>query len=297
MYAGSWDKEIWSWDVETGRPGRKFSGHSDFVKTLLYTTLGDKEILISGGADKKILVWDIATGKRIHTLQDPSTTMMALQHLAIDPLLTSKDEIILVSASSDPHIRRWRVTLDGFEQLAEAFHDRPDTERLTIREHETSVYRLHFDLTDDSADLWTASADGTAKCLSRARNFATEDTFEHKDYVRGVIVTEAWVVTAGRDENVKVWDRASGRLQYTLEGHYEEVTDLVFLPAANGLPERVCSVSIDRTVRTWPLAKKELDVLVEQMKTPPEEDETKEQGNGGLTAEEEAELAELMDSD
>lgn len=297
VYAGSWDKDIWSWDIETGSSGRKFSGHSDFVKTLLYTSLGGKEVLISGGADKKILVWDIASGKRLHTLQDPSTTMMALQHLAIDPALTSKDEIILVSASSDPHIRRWKITLDGYEQLAETFHDCPDAERLTIQEHETSVYKLHFDLTDDSADLWTASADGTAKCLSRARNFVTEDTFEHKDYVRAVVATDAWVITAGRDENVKVWDRASGKLQYTLDGHYEEVTDLVLLPAANGLPQRICSVSIDRTVRTWPLAKKELDDLVEQMKAPPKEEEVKTEGNGGMTAEEEAELAELLDSD
>lgn len=254
-------------------------------------------MLISGGADKKILVWDIDTGKRIHTIQsqDSLATMLALQHLAIDPSLSTKDEVILASASSDPHIRRWRITLNGYEQIAETYPDRPDVDRSTIEEHQTSVYRLLFDPTDESADLWTASADGSAKCLSRARNFVTEDTFEHGDYVRAVVVTDAWVVTAGRDENVKVWDRASGKLQYTLSGHFEEVTDLILLPAASGIPDRVCSVSIDRTVRVWPLASKDLDHLIEEMKTPPKEEDSKDGENGGLTAEEEAELAELMD--
>ncbi|KAH8175498.1 WD40 repeat 2 [Sarocladium implicatum] len=297
VYAGSWDKEIWCWDIEAGKLARKFSGHSDFVKTLLHTTLSGKEILISGGADKKILVWDVDTGKRIHTIQsqDSLAPMLALQHLAIDPSLSTKDELVIASASSDPHIRRWKITIAGYEQITESFLDRPDADRPAIEEHQTSVYRLLFDPTDESADLWTASADGSAKCLSRARNFVTEDSFEHTDYVRAVVVTDAWVITAGRDENVKVWDRASGKLQYTLDGHFEEVTDLVLLPAGNGQPERVCSVSIDRTVRTWPLARKELDDLVEKMKAPSKEEELKDAGNGGMTAEEEAELAELMD--
>lgn len=242
------------------------------------------------------MVWDVETGRRIHTIQDPRVTMLAVQHLAVDPLLSSADEIAIVAASSDPHIRRWKISTQGHEQLTESFVDRPDTERLAIQEHETSVYRLFFDESDDSADLWTASADGTAKCLSRARNFVTEDTFEHKDYVRAVVVTEQWVITAGRDENLKVWDRASGKLYCTLEGHFEEVTDLVLLPSAQSSPRRVCSVSIDKTIRVWPLAKTELDEVVKAIQTPQKgEEDAAQNGNGLLTAEEEAELAELMD--
>jgi WD40 repeat protein len=207
IFAGSWDKDIWSWDIETAQPGRRYSGHSDFVKAVVCTTVSGKQVLISGGADKKILVWDIETGRRLHTLQDATATMMAVQHLAVDPVLSTPDEVVLVSASSDPHIRRWKITLGGFEQLPESFADRPDAERLTIEEHDTSVYKLLFDDASDEADLWTASADGTSKCLARTRNFVSDDVFTHGDYVRAVAVTDQWVFTAGRDENVKVWDR------------------------------------------------------------------------------------------
>ncbi|KAH7320245.1 WD40-repeat-containing domain protein [Stachybotrys elegans] len=297
IFAGSWDKDIWSWDVESAEMTGSFKGHSDFVKAIICASVGGKEILISGGADKKIMVWDLESKSRLHTIQDPTTTMLAIQHLAVDPVLTTDAALVVASASSDPNIRRWKITLSDFEQMLESYHDRPDTERLTIQEHETSVYRLLYDDTDEDADLWTASADGTTKCLARSKNFVAEDTLAHGDYVRAVLLTENWVITAGRDENVKIWDRASGKLYCTLEGHFEEVTDLVMLRDALGRPAKICSVSIDNTIRTWPLAKTELDEVVKKMQEPekPKGEETKDNNGSMLTAEEEAELAELMD--
>lgn len=309
IFAGSWDKSIWSWDIQSTQPGRKYQGHSDFVKAVTCATLSGINILISGGADKKIMVWNIETGARIHTIQDPLTLMMAVQHLAVDPVLTSPDSVVLVSASSDPHIRRWRIALDSYEQLAEEHHDKPGAERPTILEHETSVYKVVFDRRADDdeadADLLTASADGTAQTLSRARKFEVEDVFEHGDYVRAVAATDLWVITAGRDEHVKVWDRSSGELYCALEGHYDEVTDLVVLrgSAAGGRRggDLVCSVSIDGTIRTWPLEKAELDRVVREIreagKPKAEDEEAKTQGDDMLTAEEAAELEALLEDD
>ncbi|PKS10406.1 hypothetical protein jhhlp_002157 [Lomentospora prolificans] len=303
VYAGSWDKCIWSWDLATGQPKSKFIGHSDFVKSIVWARLGDTDVLVSGGSDKKIMVWDANTATRIHTIQDPTTTMLAIQHLAVDPVLSSSEEIVVVSASSDPHIRRWRIKKDSYEQLSEIHPDAPGAERPTIQEHETSVYKLVFETDGEDGDLWTASADGTAKCLSRARHFTMEDEYAHGDYLRAVVPTDTWVVTAGRDEDVKVWDRSTGSLYCALEGHYDEITDLALLPDPRGTHHRICSVSIDGTIRTWPLMKQQLDNLVEEIKkanSQPPEEEKKTNGTNGasaLTAEEEAELAELMDDD
>jgi WD40 repeat protein len=117
------------------------------------------------------------------------------------------------------------------------------------------------------------------------------------------VTTDTWVVTAGRDEYVKVWDRASGNLYCALEGHYDEITDLVLLPDPRGIHHRVCSVSIDGTIRTWPLMKEQLDNVVEEIKkanSEPAEEEKEKNGTNGagvMTAEEEAELAELMEDD
>ncbi|KAI1745306.1 WD40-repeat-containing domain protein [Xylaria scruposa] len=294
VFAGSWDKDVWSWDLGTKVPGRKYSGHTDFVKAVVCAKIGSKDYLISGGADKKIIVWDIESGSRIHTIQDQTVSMMAIQALVIDPLESTSEAIVLVSASSDPHIRRWRITAGAVEQLQETSSHEPNSVRPTILEHETTVYKLFFDTEGEDVDLWTSSGDGTAKCLSRQKGFTTDDTIKHGDHVRAVAVTDQWIITAGRDENVKVWDRTSGKLYCTLEGHYNEVTDLVIMAEGN----RVASVSIDGTVRTWLLHKNELDRINKE-----KEEKTKGVGKETatepeeslMTAEEEAELAALME--
>ncbi|KAK1761422.1 WD40-repeat-containing domain protein [Echria macrotheca] len=298
LFAGSWDKAIYSWDLTSKTPGTKYVGHSDFVKALACARLAGKDILISGGADKKILVWDVATGKRIHTLQDSVVNMLSIQDLVVDHAASSDDEVLLISASSDPHIRRWKVRLDGWEQVVETAPDAPGTEKRTILEHETTVYKLVLEHDGDEVDLWTSSGDGTAKCLSRLGGFVADDTFHHGDHVRAVAVTDQWVITAGRDEDIKFWDRSTGKLYCALEGHFDEITDLLLLGEAGGPPKKVCSVSIDGSVRTWPLEKSSLDALVEEQRKPPAQEEEAEKGGDGLLlAEEEAELAALMDDD
>ena len=180
-----------------------------------------------------------------------------------------------------------------FDVKTDSKPSQADPPSRTIREHETSVYKLFFD--SDEGDLWTASADGTTKCLSRARNWAAEETIEHGDYVRAVVVTTDWIVTAGRDEDVKVWDRTTGKLFHVYDGHFEEVTGLVLMDNCN----KVVSVSIDGTLRIWPLGRNEL----EKAKVEKDErakglvKETPVPQASLMTEEEEAELAELMDDD
>jgi WD40 repeat protein len=240
------------------------------------------------------MVWDTATGERLHTLRDKLDTMLAIQYLVIDPIESTSDEITLLSSSSDPKIRRWRISLSSADQILEDADNKTGTPagRDAIHEHETSVYRLFFD--SDDGDLWTASADGNAKCLSRARQWAAEETYEHEDYVRAVVVTPDWIITAGRSEDIKVWDRNTGKLFHVYDGHYEEITGLVIMNDG----KQVISVSIDGTVRTWSLTKGDLEKARR-------EKEEKEKGiiketqpvakTSLMTAEEEAELAELMD--
>lgn len=284
--------------MESKTPGRKFVGHSDFVKAVTCTRIQGRDILISGGADKKIIVWDAGTGARLHTLQDSTVNMLAVQDLVVDPVQSDANEIYLVSASSDPHIRRWRISLESWTQVAETSPDAPCSDRRTILEHETSVYRLVFDHDGEEADLWTSSGDGTAKCLSRLRGFTAEESFHHGDHVRAVAVTQRWLITAGRDEDVKFWDRSSGKLYCSLEGHYDEITDLAVIQSS---PERVVSVSIDSTIRIWPSEIPALDALVEEQKAAASRGADMEQqddkADNLLTADEEAELAALMDDE
>ncbi|KAK5109243.1 hypothetical protein LTR62_007225 [Meristemomyces frigidus] len=294
VYSGCWDKHIYPSPLSksTSPPGPKLTGHTDFVKCVLATSLGGKPILVSGGADAAIIVWDLSTGKQLHKLKGHTK---AIQDLAIDPLSLTEspnqqtESFELFSASSDPEIRRWYISWGSAKENSGSLD-------LPILAHDTSVYKLRF---DNDGDLWTASADKTAKHLVRSRNWEADTILTHPDFVRDVVVSEVAgvVVTACRDEEVRVWDAGTGDLLCVYSGHFDEVTGLALVT-----PSLVASVSIDGTVRRWGLEKGEMRRFIEEVESEKagHEVEGGVEGNGvggKLTAEEEAELAELMEDD
>ena len=182
--------------MATRQPKQRYEGHTDFVRAVASTRLHEQDLLITGGADAQILVFDIASGQRLHVLKGHAK---GLQDLAIDPasLDPESKEMIVYSAGSDREIRRFDISA-GSQDLT---HIDP------LLAHDTSVYKLFF---DNDADLWTASADRTAKCLVRDDNWKPNLVLQHDDFVRDVVVHEqgGWVVTACRDEEVRVWNRS-----------------------------------------------------------------------------------------
>lgn len=177
------------------KPQRQYEGHTDFVRAITSARLHGQDLLITGGADAQILVFDIASGQRVHTLKGHTK---GIQDLAIDPLsLDSGSGLMVCSAGSDREIR--------FFDIAAGSQDLTHTDPLLA--HDTSVYKLFF---DNDADLWTASADRTAKCLVREDGWKANLALQHPDFVRDVVVYEqgGWVVTACRDEEVRIWNRS-----------------------------------------------------------------------------------------
>ncbi|KAI9751478.1 MAG: hypothetical protein M4579_006050 [Chaenotheca gracillima] len=280
VYAGCWDNKVWQWDRKTGAKRATLNGHSDFVKAVCFIQVGGKNLLVSGGADAVIAVWDLETGKKLHTLKTDSRGVLGF---AVDPIDSTSEAAIVFSAGSNRDIRIWSI---GLTHAAEV-QDKP-----SILAHETSVYKLRFDA---DGDLWTASADNTAKCLTRERGWAEDMVLQHPDFVKDIVVDEIGgkVITACRDEEVRVWDRGTGALYHTFSGHYEEVTGLAILGRT------LVSVSIDCTIRQWSLKPDELikakEAALEEQQNGALKEQDKKDKPSLLTQEEEDELAELMD--
>ena len=261
------------------------------MNALLCVRIDSADVLVSGSADASIILWNVESGEKLHTFRGHTRGVL---DLAVDPTTTSAPpgaehdrlSIVLFSAGSDREIRRWCIG----EDHSTTGETETDT---SILQHETSVYNLRFDADDD---LWTASADGSVKCLSRERVWQADTTLVHGDYVRAVAVDErgGWVVSAGRDEDVKVWDRASGKLCHIFTGHFEEITGMVLIG------QTVVTVSIDATIRRWSLKAEDLTKAMreaEDAKVGVEDNEKITQRKGLATDDEERELAELMGSD
>lgn len=266
------------------------------MKAVLCVSVHGREILISGSTDASIIVWDVRTGDKLHILKGHTRGVLAL---AIDPFTLSEptvygteqakasdEAIAFFSAGSDREIRRWSLTSVSASEVPSA----PESPS-PILSHDTSVDALRFDA---DGDLWTASADKSAKCLSRQQNWEADTELTHPDFVRDVVVDEegGWVVTACRDEQVRVWEKGSGKLYHTFDGHFEEVTGLVLLSG-----QRLVSVSIDATIRQWSLKAPDLEKARKEAENERLGNEKEQEGNKEslLTEDEERELAELMD--
>ena len=286
LYAGSWDKSVWSWQVDTGEPGRRLHGHTDFVKALLFIQLASgRNVVVSGSADATIIIWDTESGLKLHVLKGHTRGILAL---ALDPEPTSNDELIIFSASSEPRIRRW-VLKQNLATAAEFEAENP------VLQHETSVNALHF---DEDGDMWTASSDGTCKCLSRVLAWKEDTVLKHGDYVRDLAVDElsGLVATVGRNEDVKIWQKETQTLWHVFAGHFEEITGCVMLPG-----QVLITVSIDCTLRKWSLNVSDLKRAREEAAKATETGRSGESlqavPNPTLTEDEERELAELMADD
>ena len=210
-----------------------------------------------------------------------------MQALALDP--SSSDSTLTVfSGDSSREIRAWTLGASAATEVPLAAGEAVPPFAPLLR-HDTGVFALAFDA---NADLWTASADHAAKCLARERAWAADTVLLHPDYVRAVALDEerGWVVTGCRDEDVRVWDVASGELACVFDGHFEDVTGLVVVGSC------VVSVSIDGTVRRWSLKREDVKKAREESeKGGQAEEEEAAPKTSMLTEEEERELAELMD--
>lgn len=208
LFAGCWDKTIWSWDVASGEVRRKFEGHSDFVKAVICVRLRGEDLLITGGADAQVLIFNIGTGQRTETFKGHSR---GIQDLNLDPEV-DEAQVVVFSAGSDREIRQFKIFGGG---------DSGEP----LLPHDTSVYKIFF---DQDGDLWTASADKTTKCLVRADGWKANLSLEHPDFVRDVVVYEAggWVVTACRDEEVRVWSRSVSPIHFMFDNSSLNLTVL-----------------------------------------------------------------------
>lgn len=282
--------------------------------------------MLSGGADGALVLWDAESGERLQLLRTGHTTggLLALALLPTDSMPDSdqreqvedtksssantKDEgktsMTIFSAGSDRTIRRFWLSYskpNAGPSLEEIHPEAP------IIAHETSVNCLTF---APDSQLWTASADEAARCLvpdpTDPPRWKVNATLQHGGYVRAVAVdTEGGlIITAGRSEEVKIWDAETGELEWSYGGHYDEITGLVVLESRR----EVVSISVDGTLRRWGLRGEDIAAAKRKAR---EEEERRERGEGGdgeeqedgegqnagvgLTEEEERELADLME--
>ncbi|CEG79616.1 hypothetical protein RMATCC62417_14062 [Rhizopus microsporus] len=153
----------------------------------------------------------------------------------------------------------------------------------TYTGHDTSIYCIR--VWED--DLWTASADKTVRRWNTDTG-VVDMTIEHPDRVKSLALAGPYVVTGSSDDEIRVWDIASGQLVCVIEGHFDEVSSLEIYGST------IYSGSLDCSIRRWPLNAASIKEYNETRENKKKKEQAKDTG---LTEEEERELAELLSDD
>ncbi|KAL1947046.1 hypothetical protein VTO73DRAFT_14007 [Trametes versicolor] len=247
LVSASDDSTMKVWDWETGDLERTIQGHTRRVSDCDYDSKG--KYLVSCSHDLFIKLWDVENEyKNVSTFRGHEHSISTVRFLPGD------DRV--VSASRDHSVRIWEVATTHCIKV--------------IKPHEDWI-RAAIP-SPDGRFLVTSCMDHTARVIEIATGATKAEFRGHSNVVENAIfvprnvvpaiaelvgtkvppstpeeLSVAFVVTACRDQKIKVWDARAGQCLHTLVGHDGWVHGLAFHP--NG--RYLLSAADDGSIRIW----------------------------------------------
>jgi mono/diheme cytochrome c family protein len=204
--SGSMDGTARVWDVSTGREVHKYAEHASLVSAVAFNPTGRWGI--SGGFDGTVAAWKVATGEEVWRIDN----LGIVTALAVDPT----GSVVLVAADRVVHV------LD----LASG---------KTVRRHgplPAAVASLGI----SPNGKWYAAGDdaGAVRVWFLGEDTARFRLAGHSGPIRSVAIKDGgrWLLTAGADRTVRLWDTAAKKDVAVFRKHTSPVVAATFL--ANG---------------------------------------------------------------
>ena len=222
-------------------PTTTYRGHTGALMTVALSP--DDRVIASAGADNAVILRDIGTGDEIQRLRGHEKGVMCVRF--------SPDGLRLASASNDGTVKIWdAVQPTDFRPFLTETRGHHKAEAFS---HDGSLYAVsHFWDTgsDHTFYQWVEVRDA----LSGRRAF---QLVGHDGWIDAIAFSHdgTRVATGARDETVKVYDFATQRELYTLDGFRFGMGSLTFSPDDRWL--EVLTFSFD--------AKTQTQILTEQV--------------------------------
>ena len=229
LASGDYDKNVTLWDVKTGQPINKLSGHSDIVRTLAFSL--DGKTLASGSADKTIILWDM------NQLQPISRLLSGYTHEG--PILSiafSLDGKTLASGSYDKTIMLWDIEkgqsiggqpLLGHTDIVRSVAFSPDGETLASGSNDKTIILWDVEKRKAIGHPWSGHSAPVASVA-----FSPDGSM---------------MASGSEDKTIILWDVVKHQAIVTLSGHSDSISSLAFSPDG----KKLASGSFDLTVILW----------------------------------------------
>ena len=259
-------------DAKSGNPVRDFTGHSDDVVSLSFSSDGRR--LLTGSFDKKAKLWDVETGRNLKSYFAHTWWVWSAAF--------SKDESQIVTASQDGTVIVWNTEtaepsspFTGHTGPVYAAAFSPDGQYVVSGGYDNRVlvWRPKDVHEFDYSGAIAADKNGyvidsrTGATTGRRANPAPKfrELEGHTAPVRTVAFSPngKMILSAGNDNTIKLWSfageaagesadgkGAAGKLVKSLRGHASWVRSAVFSPDGH----RVLSGGHDAEAKLWSIA-------------------------------------------
>jgi WD40 repeat protein len=249
---GSNNKSAQLWSTTTGQRELDLRGHSGAVLSLAFIPDHGKSyghraqiktrsakarsgFLVSGDTNGNVRLWNLVDGETVRSFRGHSGPVNAV---AVTP-----DGAMLTTAGKDGSVRLWNLA-SGQSIRTMSGHDGP-VNALAIA--------------PDGNKLVSGGRDGTVRIWNIASGSKTQELKKSG----GGVLALAWspdgktVASGHKGGVVQLWSAQSGSHLKTLSGHNGAVNGVAF--RADG--DVLASVGADKSVRTWSVSGKKLQVM------------------------------------
>lgn len=231
LAAGSLDRILRVWDLQTTSPIAVLSGHTGMITSVNFcpSPRGDLKYLVTTSTDGSIAFWQYTTPRAGKTIFAPKPIQY---HEKLRPgqaqmMCTSFSPggMFLAAGSADHHARVYIMSEDGPKRIleTEAYTDAVDSVQWAHR-----GLKFISGSKDGTAHVWTFESQQW-KSLKLNMTERLPSCPEPEEGKRLKVTMVAWdfsdkyVITAVNDFTIKIWHANTGKLHCVLRGHKDEL--------------------------------------------------------------------------
>ena len=289
LATASQDETTRLWEARTGKPMGPLLGHQDDVNSVAFRP--DSRTLVTGSRDKTVRIWDITQNTFLATLRGHAGEVTSV---AVSP-----DGKTVASAGKDTTVRLWDTVhhkelsiLRAHTNVVNTVAFSPDgtvlasgSEDMTVKLWDVKKKEKIISIDNPEAEVETLAVSPDGTILAAALYKRITGPIQILDAVNGREITTIsghagsvyalcfspdgkTLASAGRDEQIKLWDAARGVNTGTLQERdslsilFSKVTGEdkrnVFALAFTPDGKHLVSGGQDRTLKLWDVANREL---------------------------------------
>ncbi|ETO34336.1 WD-40 repeat protein [Reticulomyxa filosa] len=229
-----------------------FTGHTNNVWSIDYSTFDDRRLICSGSSDKTVCVWDVDNNKQIQSFNGHSNAVLCVKFSSYH-----NRQNVICSSSSDKTIRFWDFKHNKQLQI--------------LTGHTYAVYGIEFSPFNGGKYLCSGSNDSTIRLwdvetskslhvfngheravwsidISPLQSNNNNDNNKMNNI--GVIGGNGYTICSGSyDNTIRIWDIETTKQFNIFKGHQDWIRSAKY--GSNELINTILSGSSDKSVRLW----------------------------------------------